>query len=99
MFNAKSFVAAMENPVFVDLDGITTTGIPLSHPQYHKVLADLDAATTREETQKVMHAALTQMQLPADHILNLPEPAFQVAIADFFRCCRGEKAPSAPATP
>ena len=99
MFDAKAQLAALEKPTFVSESGTVTAGRPLSHPQYRKLVVDLEAAGTDEQqTEDVLREALTTMQLPVDEIIALPEPLFWKAMQDFFRCCRGEQ-PQNPSIP
>jgi hypothetical protein len=103
MIDAKALLAAFEKPTYVTLAGETKVGRPLSHVQYRQVLRDLDDAGTDEaKTEAVLRRTLTDMELPADEILQLPDPLYWAAIKDFFRCCRGEQLPAtepAPSTP
>lgn len=97
-FDAETLLAAFEKPVYISKTGKRTIGKPLSHPQYQKMLADLRVAGDDEaKAEPVLKQALTDMGLPADEILVLPEPLYWKALRDFFRCCRGE--PSVPANP
>jgi hypothetical protein len=98
MFDAHKLLAAFERPTYVTRAGETVTGVPLSHVQYERALADLRAVgEDRAAAEQIVKQALCDMQLPADEILALPDPLYWGAIADFFRCCRGE--PAAPSTP
>jgi len=102
MFDAHKLLAAFEKPTYVTRAGKTVVGVPLSHVQYEKVIADLRAAgDDRATAEALVGAALTDMGLPAEEILGLPDPLYWAAIADFFRCCRGESngAPPAPSSP
>jgi hypothetical protein len=104
MLDARTLLEAFEYPIYIDRAGKKITGVPLSHVQYERVLVDLHAAgEDRAATDAVLKQALTDMKLPADEILALPDPIFWAAIKDFFRCCRGEKletvSPAATPTP
>jgi len=100
VLDAKQLLAAFENPTFIDPDGEKTVGRPLSHVQYQQVLRDLRAAGTDvQKTEDVLREALTNMGLPAEKILQLPDPLYWKAIEDFFRCCRGEPPTPAAAAP
>lgn len=90
MFNAKEFVAVMEPPRFIDLDGREHTGHIMSAPEHARssaMLQELKAkgfSATESQTTMEQIAALMFDGDGVKELMRLPTVALQAAMLDFF---------------
>jgi hypothetical protein len=107
VFDGKQFVAALEAPAFVDLEGQTHTGRLLSHVEMSKHYEKLRIAYAHldqdpEAVTRVMLEACEQMfdAAAVTALTAMPGVAVEAAMTDFFASHRpAAKTPSAAPNP
>ena len=100
-FDAKALAAALEPPVFIDLEGQEHRGLVLSHAQmtgFLDLFQGWAEGVKRDELDEGVRKLCDACQLPADKIVALPEPLYQKWLADFFGYLKGLRDPETPPT-